>query len=111
MQSQLTDVTIGTRNGIVVEATLLDTANKSIPINKFKFKENGFLGLTLKVLQNVPDGYILNILLIDTKSSTHKNIDFIFDSTNEFGVYVLSEKADCLVVSGRFKPSHNCRKL
>lgn len=111
MQSQLSEVTSGNRNGVVVETTLLNEKGVSVPINKYKFKEHGYLGMNLKVLQNIPDGFVLNMLVMDTKTNTSKYILFEYDSTQPFGTFVLHEEVDCMIASGRFKPSHSCRKL
>lgn len=111
MQNQLSEVSSGTRKGIVVEPTLLNEQGQSVPINKFKFKEHGYLGMSLKILQNVPQGYLMNVLVMDTTNSTQKYLNFEYDYNEPFGVYVLHEAADCFVVSGNFKPSHSCRRL
>lgn len=111
MQSQLSEVSSGNRNGVVVETTLLSDKGISVPINKYKFKENGYLGMNLKVLQNVPDNFALNILVMDTKTSTSKYVLFEYDSTQPFGTFVLHDQVDSMIVSGRFKPSHSCKTL
>lgn len=111
MQNQLSEVVSGTRKGVIVEPTLLSDIGTDIPLNKFKHKEFAYLGMNLKVLKNVPNGYKLNVLVMDSKTNAPKYILFDYDNSQPFGTFVLHEDVDCMIVSGRFKPSHSCRKL
>ena len=107
MQNQLFEIFTGKRKGIIVDAGLTNQDGKDVPINKFLFKENKYLGGCLKVLQNIPDGYTLSALIVREGSYAPESVHFIADGNEPFRIFKLDDVVDCFVVSGKFKLPHN----
>lgn len=111
MQNQLFEVVTGKKDGVTVDAMLLDDKDKEVSMSKFKFKSNEILGAKLTVFQNIPNGYTLLVTKIKQGDPSAKTRYFTVDLDQSFDVYKLDDDIDCFICSGKFKPTHSCKRL
>jgi hypothetical protein len=111
MQNLLYEVVTGKKDGVVVDAMMLDSTNKEVSLSKFKFKHNEFLGCKLSVFQNIPKDHTIVVTVIKQGDPSAKTYYFTIDLEAPFNVYKLDDKIDCFIVSGKFKPTHSCKLL
>ncbi len=109
MQNQLFEIVKGTRNGMMIDYALYDDKDKQIPTSNYIFTENKYIGVTLHVLENLPEGTQINVNKIVNSAIINKI--FIVDYSQEFNVYKLDDVVDSFIVSGRFKEGHGCSVL